>query len=180
MGTAQIRNADKRIKVSLIRDGKLMILFERLYVFGDFINLGTDPELFSKQFLQRYGARPMVIERTELKHSMLQFMYGWMKFLDQWSKQYVCQAQFTFMPELYPGGLVEFTGKDLVMYIEEVTHTFDLSSGFTTSASLTGPSTKSKAGYNHGMVLTQGGMSKNNPAKNTAINTKPVVTLDDD
>lgn len=136
---------------------------ESMGSFSDFVNIGGDQQVFAREFLERYGARPLSVERTDIKHSMLQYMYGWMKFLEQWSKQYVCGAQFTFMPELYPGGLVEFAAKDLVMFVEEVTHSFDLTGGFTTSASLTAPSTLTRGNYNHGMVLTQGGLNINNP-----------------
>jgi hypothetical protein len=69
---------------------------------------------------------------------MLLWMASWTKFAEQWSLQYSTNAQFTFMPELLPGGLVAL-GDRLQMFIEEVTHSFDLGGGFTTSASLSSP-----------------------------------------
>ena len=48
--------------------------------------------------------------------------------------------EFTFMPELFPGGKVGFPNHGLVMYIESVTHEWDLNTGFDTHAQLTAPS----------------------------------------
>jgi len=91
-------------------------------------------------------------------------MYGWMTFLDKWAKQFYCTAEFTFLPELFPGSIVDFPPPhDLTMYVEEVTHSFDRAGGFTTTASLTSPAA-SKNGFNPAMVLASGGLS-NNPER---------------
>ena len=97
------------------------------------------------KFLKRYGARPQTLQVPQIKHPLLQFMYGWMTFLEYWARQWYCDAQFTFMPELWPGGLVKLgTTTDLTMYVQEVTHSFDRKAGFTTSAQLIAPSTTSR------------------------------------
>lgn len=44
------------------------------------------------------------------------------------------------MPEIFPGGKLGFPGHGLQMYVEQVTHSWDYESGFTTTASLTAPS----------------------------------------
>lgn len=130
--------------------------------FRELVNVG--PNFKPYDFLRRYGARPWQEDRPEIKHSLLQFMYGWMTFLDKWAKQFYCQAEFAFLPELFPGGIVDFPPPhDLKMYVEEVTHTFDRSSGFTTTAQLTSPATS--GGHNPAMVLTDGGLSNNPPRK---------------
>lgn len=125
---------------------------EETTTFQSLINVSQDFD--ANQFLKRYGARPWQENRPELKHSFLQFMYGWMVFLEKWAKQFYCEASFTFLPELFPGTLVEFASKDLIMYVQEVTHSFDRTAGFTTTASLIAPSTR--GGYNPQMVLTSG------------------------
>jgi hypothetical protein len=139
-------------------DGQITILdkmastvasVEETETFTSLVNV--DEKFDPIKFLRRYGARPWQENRPEIKHSFLQFMYGWMVFLDKWSKQFYCSAEFTFLPELFPGTLVEFATKDLIMYVNEVTHNFDRTSGFTTSASLVSPSTR--GGYNPSMVL---------------------------
>ena len=53
-----------------------------------------------------------------------------------WSRLFLTTFQFTFMPELYPGGLVGLPDHGLQLYIDGVTHTFDYESGFTTEAAL--------------------------------------------
>lgn len=115
---------------------------ESVAAFKELVNVG--PEFNAPDFLKRYGARPLIKEVPEVKNSFMQFMYGWMTFLEQWAKIFVANPTFTFMPELIPGGLIEFESKDLVMFVDSVTHNFDRSSGFTTSAELIAPSTSAK------------------------------------
>lgn len=127
---------------------------ESMSTFRDLI--GVTDEFDGTKFLKRYGARPMTEEVPEIKNSFMQFMYGWMTFLKQWASMFYSTPTFTFMPELYPGGLIEFKSKDLVMFVESVTHNFDRESGFTTTASLMAPSTRTKQ-YSFPMVLADGG-----------------------
>lgn len=119
-----------------------------------FQTLVNAPGFDVPKFLQRYGARPHSEDRPEIKHALLQFMYGWMYFLQKWAKQFYCEGEFTFMPELIPGGLVDFYDQDLIMFVQEVTHTFDRTAGFSTTASLIAPSTR--GGSNPAMVLSGG------------------------
>jgi len=119
-----------------------------------FSTLVNAPGFDVSKFLQRYGARPHSEDRPEIKHALLQFMYGWMYFLQKWAKQFYCEGEFTFMPELIPGGLVDFYDQDLIMFVQEVTHTFDRTAGFSTTASLVSPSTR--GGSNPAMVLSGG------------------------
>lgn len=103
----------------------------------------TGVTFHKEEFLQRYGARIEVLDLPNINHPFLAWFACWTRFLEQWSKQFDCLATFTYMPELYPGGRVEF--RDLkkkrlvIMYIEQVQHSFDRASGFRTSAVLTSP-----------------------------------------
>jgi hypothetical protein len=63
-----------------------------------------------------------------------------------WSRQFLTTATFTFMPEIFPGGLVAFPNHSLQVYVESVTHTFDYESGFTTEAEISAPANTSRAG----------------------------------
>lgn len=99
---------------------------------------GNDPRIPNfdpVQFLAHYGARPYVNDLTNINNKFLTWMHGWMKFLEFWSQRYTTTAQFTFMPELFPGGLVSF-GNRVQMFLESVTHNFDMAGGFTTTAEL--------------------------------------------
>lgn len=127
-------------------------------------SLGSFPELVNARkdfnftkFLEKFGARPLNEEVPEIKNSFMQFMYGWMTFLEQWAKLFEANPTFTFMPELIPGGLVRFASRDLTMYINEVTHNFDRHTGFTTTANLISPSTSK--GHYALMVLEGAGAS---------------------
>jgi len=51
----------------------------------------------------------------------------------------------------------------LKFYVDDVTHTFDRSGGFSTTASLISPSTSGKGGHNPAMVLADGGLINNPP-----------------
>lgn len=91
-------------------------------------------------FLQRYGARPQVDDMPMIKHPFFEMFLAYQRFMLAWSKQFTSTFTFTFMPELFPGGKVGFPDHGLQMYIEEVTHMFSYTDGFTTQAVLTAPS----------------------------------------
>lgn len=91
-------------------------------------------------FLKRYGARPLVEEMPMVHSPYFEMFLAYQRFLLAWSKQFSTPFSFTFMPELYPGGKVGFPDHGLQMYIEDVTHSFDYTSGFSTQATLSAPS----------------------------------------
>jgi hypothetical protein len=90
-------------------------------------------------FLNRFGARPMVDNVPMIKHPFFEMFLAYQRFLQAWAKQFLTTFTFTFMPELYPGGKVGFPDHGLQMYIDEVTHQWDYTSGFTTQANLSSP-----------------------------------------
>jgi hypothetical protein len=95
-------------------------------------------------FLERFGARPMVEEMPMIHSHFFEMFLAYQRFLLMWSRQFMTTFSFTFMPELFPGGKVGFPNHGLQMYIEDVTHSFDYESGFTTSANLSAPSVYGK------------------------------------
>lgn len=125
---------------------------ETLGAFPELVNARKDFD-FTK-FLEKFGARPLNEEVVEIKNSFMQFMYGWMTFLEQWAKLFEANPTFTFMPELIPGGLVQFASRDLTMYVNEVTHNFNRQTGFTTTANLIAPSTSQ--GKHYGLMVIEG------------------------
>lgn len=92
------------------------------------------------QFLQRYGARPLVEDMPFIRSPYYEMFLAFQKFLLSWSRQFATPFALTFMPELFPGGKVGFPTHALQMYIEEVQHSWDYTSGFTTTATLSAPS----------------------------------------
>ena len=91
------------------------------------------------QFLERYGARPNVEEFPFIRNPFFELFMAYQRFMQAWSRQFLTPFKLTFMPELYPGGKVGFPEHGLQMYIEEVTHSWDYSSGFVTEADLSAP-----------------------------------------
>lgn len=98
----------------------------------------------TRDFMSRYGARPYVSESTFIKSHIFETFYAFQQFMLMWSRQFLTQFTFTFMPELYPGGLVSFPVHGIQCYIEEVNHQWDYSTGFMTSANLSSPSALDK------------------------------------
>jgi hypothetical protein len=91
-------------------------------------------------FLRRYGARPYQKDFVDIAHPVLLWIATWMEFTQQWAKTYTADATFTFLPELFPGTVVEIgQAGGVTMYVEEVTHSFSRDGGFQTDARLTSP-----------------------------------------
>jgi hypothetical protein len=97
-------------------------------------------------FLRKYGIRPHYEEATFIRNSFFEMFYAFTQFQLLWSNQFRTQFSFTFMPELYPGGIVAFDEHGFQCYVDSVTHTFDYVNGFTTQANLTAPSALDKPG----------------------------------
>lgn len=91
------------------------------------------------KFLQKYGARPYLEEAPQIRSPYFEAFRAYQLFQQLWSQQFLTTFQFTFMPELYPGGLVAFPDHGIQCYIEEVAHVFDYENGFTTDANLSSP-----------------------------------------
>lgn len=116
------------------------------------------PSLANKEkaiaFLERYGARPFYEEAPYIRSHYYETFLAYQMFCLMWSKQFLTTFEFTFMPELIPGGLVAFPQHGIQCYIDEVQHTGDYQSGFRTRANLSAP-TATKNGnpnINAGMI----------------------------
>jgi hypothetical protein len=106
-------------------------------------------------FLQKYGARPYFEEAPMIRSHYFEMFLAYQRFCLLWSKQFEAQFELTFMPELFPGGLVKFTDYGIQCYIQEVSHRGNYTSGFTTSVALTAPSAlpqEGRKGVSAGMV----------------------------
>jgi hypothetical protein len=105
-------------------------------------------------FLQRYGARPYKEEMPMIRSPYFEAFMAYQRFMQLWAQQFATKFQFTFMPELYPGGIVGLVDHGIQCYIEEVVHSFDYESGFTTDAVLSSPAAmkNSETNVSAGMV----------------------------
>ena len=70
----------------------------------------------------------------------LEFLLACQIFMQKWAEQYNTTASFTFMPELFPGMRVQLAQTGIAVYVHQVTHTFDMEEGFTTTAQIMAPS----------------------------------------
>lgn len=90
-------------------------------------------------FLRKYGARPLYQEMPMIRSHYYELFYAYQTFCLFWSKQFLSRFEFTFMPELFPGGIISFPDHGIQCYVDEVTHNCDYESGFTTEANLIAP-----------------------------------------
>lgn len=105
-------------------------------------------------FLEKYGARPYYEEAPMIRSHYFETFLAYQKFCLLWSKQFLTTFELTFMPELFPGGLVQFPSHGVQCYIDEVQHTGNYEDGFTTRAALSAPTALPNGNkeINEGMV----------------------------
>lgn len=93
-------------------------------------------------FFNRYGVRPSVNSDLNIRHPIIEFFYAYQTLIKAWAAQFVSTATFTFLPDLFPGMIAQIETNDpnnpeYCVYVEQVTHDFDYTNGFTTSATIT-------------------------------------------
>ncbi len=98
-----------------------------------------NPTTFAKQFLKRYGMRPYVDSEPMIRSELMEFMYALQEFIYLWSQQYATNVTFTFMPELYPGMIIEIVEHGIQVYVQSVVQSCSRDGGFTTNAVVTCP-----------------------------------------
>jgi hypothetical protein len=91
------------------------------------------------RFLEKYGARPYYEEAAMIRSNYYEMFLAFQRFCLLWSKQFTAEFQLTYMPELFPGGLVALPDHGIQLFIEEVSHNLDYENGFTTTAVFTAP-----------------------------------------
>jgi cell wall-associated NlpC family hydrolase len=110
----------------------------------------------ANKFLKRYGARPLPINLPDVRNPVLLWMAAWFEFQKNWASQFGATAEFTFMPEVLPGGIINLDNK-ITMFVESVTHTWDMEAGFTTTAELTSPAAVNPKDKRFGGMVLAGG-----------------------
>ena len=105
-----------------------------------------DAKYPSLEFLEKYGARPYKEQNLTIRHPVMEFFYAYHTFIQKWSEQFISTAEFTFMPELFPGMIIEIpkSSKDdplggITFYVQDVTHNCSYENGFSTTATLVAP-----------------------------------------
>ena len=104
-------------------------------------------------FLKKYGARPYYEEAPMVRSAFYEAFLAYQKFCLLWSQQFATSFSLTFMPEIFPGGIVRLPEHNIQMFVEEVTHSFDYENGFNTDVVFSSPASTDKTGNAHqGMI----------------------------
>lgn len=105
-------------------------------------------------FLKRYGARPYFEEAPMVRSGYYEMFLSFQRFCLLWSKQFEAEFQLTYMPEIFPGGLIALPDHGIQLFVEEVTHSFDYENGFTTTVMFSSPAALKggQAGVEDGMI----------------------------
>lgn len=96
---------------------------------------------FAEYIYTRFGARPAYEEVPGLTGPTAELFSAVFKFMLYWGYQYNADIPLTFMPELWPGMLLQIPEFSFQCYVTTVTHTFDLSQGggFYTTVNVAAP-----------------------------------------
>lgn len=90
-----------------------------------------------KAFLSKFGARPDWRPMNIISGPRAEFFFAVDRFMRNWSEQFRASINITFMPELYPGMIAAFPHWGVQAYVQGVTHTINMQTGFTTQPILT-------------------------------------------
>jgi hypothetical protein len=82
-----------------------------------------------QKFMGRYGARPDVVKMPSIQHGPSEFFFALYLFMSNWSRQWMARIPITFMPELYPGMLLQIPAFQFQAYVEAVRHGFSFEEG---------------------------------------------------
>lgn len=96
---------------------------------------------FLRDYLQRFGARPNLDSMPNIQHGQMEFCMALWNFMYYWSAQFNASIPMTFMPELWPGMIIQIPYYNFQAYVAEVTHQGSYGSGgaFTTTAHIIAP-----------------------------------------
>ncbi len=100
-----------------------------------------ETEKFVSAINQRFGPRPDYTEVQGISTGTGEFFYALFLFMKQWAMQYNANIPMTWMPELWPGMLIQMPFFNFQAYVMEVTHSwrFGPGGGFTTSVNIAAP-----------------------------------------
>jgi hypothetical protein len=103
---------------------------------------------FAQWIYNRFGARPDFQQLPNLVGPSAEFFAAIYFFMRQWAYQYNADIPLTFMPELFPGMLIQIPAFSFQGYVNTVTHQFQFGpqGGFTTQVNISAPARLSANG----------------------------------
>ena len=97
-------------------------------LFG--INLTAEQgDQFAQYIYRKFGARPDFKEMDGMIGKTAEIFSAMYYFMRQWSYQYNANVPVTFMPELWPGMLIQVPEYDFQAYVTAVTHSGQMGEG---------------------------------------------------
>lgn len=107
----------------------------------------SDPTFSPEAIYARFGARSSFSSMGTLFGPVAEFWYAVYLFQMGWASQFASNVSLSFMPELYPGMIMQIPSNGVEdigfqAYVQEVTHTWDLhdGAGFSTQVTIAAPS----------------------------------------
>lgn len=96
---------------------------------------------FAKWVYQRFGARPHFHQLPGMVDKRGEFFSALHLFMRQWAYQYSANVPITFMPELWPGMLIQIPAFDFQAYVVSVSHSFKFGPNghFSTAVNIAAP-----------------------------------------
>jgi hypothetical protein len=79
---------------------------------------------FLDEYIQRFGARPLVYTVPTISQGRPEFFLALFWFMRHWADQFSAQVPTTFMPEAWPGMLLQLPEFNFQAYIQGVKHDF--------------------------------------------------------
>jgi cell wall-associated NlpC family hydrolase len=96
---------------------------------------------FISYIYQRFGARPDFSQMPGVVGPSGEFFSALYLFMQSWAYQYDADVPLTFMPELWPGMIIQIPAYGFQAYVSTVTHSFQMGPGgfFSTSVNIAAP-----------------------------------------
>lgn len=133
--TAVTGGADIRVSTAGIATIEIPEIMSSLF--------GVDVKNFDAQkILTRFGARPDYKNAPgPFIGKLAEFFSALYLFQQQWVFQFTADVQMTFMPELWPGMIIQIPEFDFQAYVVTVTHSFQFGAGgrFQTTVNISAP-----------------------------------------
>lgn len=110
---------------------------------------------FTDYIYNRFGARPDLEQLPGVTGPQGEFFSALFLFMRSWAYQYNSDIPMTFMPELWPGMLIQIPAFSFQAYVTTVTHTFQLGQGgfFSTTVNIAAPARLPGSGNDSGGQL---------------------------
>lgn len=110
---------------------------------------------FTDYIYNRFGARPDLQQLPGVVGPQGEFFSALFLFMRSWAYQYTADVPLTFMPELWPGMIMQIPAFGFQAYVTTVTHSFQMGQGgfFNTTVNVAAPARLPGSGNNSGGQL---------------------------